>query len=301
MEKKIGFIGLGEMGKWMACNVVQAGFDLTVFDMNLDAVKFLTDHGAKAAASAADLAGRAEWIFLSLPNTAVVEEVIFGDKGLIHGVGTGALIVDCGTTGYLQTMDFERRLREKEILFADAPVSGMEARAKEGTLTMMFGGDEAVFDQIKPVLDVMSNKVLHMGKVGSGQLTKLVNQLLFNISCAAIAEVLPMAAKLGLDPEKVTEVVTSGTGRSFAAEFFAPLALDGIFNKGYPLKHAYKDMISASEISAQHKIPLPMVHACATTYQMALAEGFEDQGKGAMIRVFERLLDVKFRRKKEEA
>ncbi|MCG7850933.1 MAG: NAD(P)-dependent oxidoreductase, partial [Methanosarcinaceae archaeon] len=192
-------------------------------------------------------------------------------------------------------------LREKEILFADAPVSGMEARAKEGTLTMMFGGDEAVFDQIKPVLDVMSNKVLHMGKVGSGQLTKLVNQLLFNISCAAIAEVLPMAAKLGLDPEKVTEVVTSGTGRSFAAEFFAPLALDGIFDKGYALKHAYKDMISASEISAQHKIPLPMVHACATTYQMALAEGFGDQGKGAMIQVFERLLGVKFRRNKKEA
>ena len=299
MERKIGFIGLGEMGKWMACNVAQAGFDLTVFDMNPDAVTFLTDHGAKAAASAADLAERAEWIFLSLPNTAVVEEVIFGDKGLMQGAGTVSLIVDCGTTGYLQTMDFERRLREKGILFADAPVSGMEARAKEGTLTVMFGGEKTVFDQITPVLNTMSNKVLHMGQVGSGQLTKLVNQLLFNISCAAIAEVLPMAAKLGLDPEKVTEVVTSGTGRSFAAEFFAPLALDGIFDKGYPLKHAYKDMISASEISAHHKIPLPLVHACTTTYQMALAEGFGDEGKGAMIKVFERILDVEFRKRKE--
>ena len=299
MERKIGFIGLGEMGKWMACNVAQAGFNLTVFDMKPDAVTFLTDHGAKAAASAADLAERAEWIFLSLPNTAVVEEVIFGDKGLMQGAGTVSLIVDCGTTGYLQTMDFERRLREKGVLFADAPVSGMEARAKEGTLTVMFGGEKTVFDQITPVLNTMSNKVLHMGQVGSGQLTKLVNQLLFNISCAAIAEVLPMAAKLGLDPEKVTEVVTSGTGRSFAAEFFAPLALHGIFDKGYPLKHAYKDMISASEISAHHKIPLPLVHACTTTYQMALAEGFGDEGKGAMIKVFERILDVEFRKRKE--
>ena len=301
MGKKIGFIGLGEMGKWMARNVMRAGYDLTVLDMDPGSVKFLTDQGAGSATTAKELAGRVDWIFLSLPSTAVVEEVIFGEVGIVEGARTGSLVVDCGTTGYLPTLDFEKRLKERNIGFADAPVSGMEARAKEGTLTVMFGGDEAVFDQIKPVLDVMSNKVLHMGKVGSGQLTKLVNQLLFNISCAAIAEVLPMAAKLGLDPEKVTEVVTSGTGRSFAAEFFAPLALDGIFDKGYALKHAYKDMISASEISAHHKIPLPMVHACATTYQMALAEGFEDQGKGAMIQVFERLLDVKFRRKKEEA
>lgn len=299
MEKKVGFIGLGEMGKWMARNVVRAGFDLTVFDMNPDAVKFVTDQGAKAAASAADLAEKTEWIFLSLPNTAVVEEVIFGDKGLIHGAGTGFVIVDCGTTGYLQTMDFERRLSEKGILFADAPVSGMEARAKDGTLTVMFGGTKTVFDQIMPVFDAMSNKVLHVGQVGSGQLTKLVNQLLFNINCAAMAEILPMAVKLGLDPEKVTEVVTSGTGRSFAVEFFAPLALDGIFDKGYALKNAYKDMISASEISAHHKIPLPMVHACATTYQMALAGGFGDEGKGAMIKVFERILGVEFRKRKE--
>jgi 3-hydroxyisobutyrate dehydrogenase-like beta-hydroxyacid dehydrogenase len=299
MEKKIGFIGLGEMGKWMACNVAQSGFDLTVFDMNPDAVKFLTDRGAKAVASAADLAGRVEWILLSLPNTAVVEEVIFGQEGIVQGAKAGSLIVDCGTTGYLATVDFEKRLKEEGILFADAPVSGMEARAKAGTLTVMFGGDKTLFEQILPLLEVMSNKVLHMGQVGNGQLTKLVNQLLFNISCAAIAEVLPMAAKLGLDPEKVTEVVTSGTGRSFAAEFFAPLALEGIFDKGYPLKHAYKDMISASEISAHRKIPLPLVHACATTYQMALAEGLGDMGKGAMIKVFERMLDVEFRKGKK--
>ena len=301
MEKKIGFIGLGEMGKWMALNVMQANFDLTVLDVNPDAVRFLTDQGAKSAISPAELAHQVGWIFLSLPNSAIVEEVVFGEKGLIQGAEPGQIIVDCGTTSYLPTLEFEKRLREQGVTFADAPISGMEARAKEGTLTAMVGADKAVFHQIRPVLDAMSNKVLHMGGVGSGQLTKLVNQLLFNISCAAIAEILPMAAKLGLDPEKVTEVVTSGTGRSFAAEFFAPLAIDGIFNKGYPLKHAYKDMISAAEISAHHRIPLPLVHACTTTYQMALAEGFGDEGKGAMIKVFEGILGTKFRKRKEGA
>jgi 3-hydroxyisobutyrate dehydrogenase-like beta-hydroxyacid dehydrogenase len=133
--------------------------------------------------------------------------------------------------------------------------------------------------------------------VGSGQLTKLVNQLLFNISAAAIAELLPMAVKLGLDPEKVTEVVTTGTGRSFAAEFFAPLALENRFDEGYPLKDAYKDMISAAEISAREKIPLPLVHTATTTYQMALTEGYGSESKGAMIKVFERILGVKFRKR----
>jgi len=301
MDKKIGFIGLGQMGRWMALNVLNAAFDLTVYDLNPEAVTFLTDTGAKHSDSPARLATQADWIFLSLPNTAVVEEIIFGEKGLAIKAKAGSVIVDCGTTSYLPTLDFETRLRKLGIIFVDAPVSGMEARAKEGTLTIMVGSEKNIFDRIKPVMDVMSNRILHMGDVGSGQLTKLVNQLLFNISCAAIAELLPMAAKLGLDPEKVTEVITSGTGRSFAAEFFAPLALHNVFDKGYPLKHAYKDMVSAAEISAQEKIPLPMVQAATTTYQMALAEGLGDQGKGAMIKVFERILGVEFRKQREEA
>ncbi len=300
MDKRIGFIGLGQMGKWMAVNLVKAGFEVIVYDLNAKATQFLIDQGAKTAGSPAELAGQADWIFLSLPNTAVVEQVIFGENGLAQEAKPGAIIVDCGTTSYLPTLDLGERLKGREVIFADAPVSGMEARAKEGTLTIMFGGDEEVFHQVRPALDAMGNKILHMGGIGSGQLTKLANQLLFNISCAAIAEILPMAAKLGLDPEKVTQVVTTGTGRSFAAEYFAPFILENRFDQGYPLKAAYKDMISAAEISAQEKIPLPLVHAATTTYQMALAEGLGDQGKGAMIKVFERILGVEFRKRKED-
>jgi 3-hydroxyisobutyrate dehydrogenase-like beta-hydroxyacid dehydrogenase len=299
MKERIGFIGLGQMGKWMALNVMKAGFDLTVFDMSGEAVRFLTDQGAKSVPSATQLAGAVDWIFLSLPNTAIVEDVLFGEAGVVHGAASGSIIVDCGTPSYMPTLEIHRRLEAAGITFADAPVSGMEARARGGTLTIMFGGAEPVFDRVRPVLDAMGNKVINMGGVGSGQLTKLVNQLLFNISAAAIAEVLPMAVKLGLDPEKVTEVVTTGTGRSFAAEFFAPLALKNRFDQGYPLKDAYKDMISAAEICAHKKIPLPLVHAATTTYQMALAEGYGDESKGAMIKVFERLLDVRFRKKTE--
>lgn len=296
MKEKIGFVGLGQMGKWMARNVMKAGFDLTVFDINQEAVKFLTEQGAASARNPMELASQVDWVFLSLPNTEIVENVLFGEDGVVASAKPGLILLDFGTTNYLPTLEFDRRLKERGIVFGDAPVSGMEARAEEGSLTIMFGGERKVFDQVRIALEAMGNKIIHMGEVGSGQLTKLINQLLFNISAAAIAEVLPMAAKMGLDPEKVTQVITTGTGRSFAAEFFTPLILEGRFDQGYPLKSAYKDMISAAEICAHQKIPLPLVQAATTTYQMALADGHGEEGKGAMIKVFERILDVKFRK-----
>jgi len=296
IKTKVGFIGLGQMGKWLALNVMRAGFDLTVLDVSPHAVQFLAGQGAKSAATPAEMAAQVEWVFLSLPNTEIVERVVLGQAGLVDGAKPGLVIVDCGTTNYMATLDFARRLGERGIVFADMPVSGMEARAKDGTLTIMCGGDMAMLETVRPALHAMGNKIIHMGDIGSGQLTKLINQLLFNINVAALAEVLPMAAKLGLDPDQVAQVVTTGTGRSFAAEFFIPHILEDRFDQGYALKHAYKDMISAAEISAHRQIPLPLVHAATTTYQMALLDGLGDRDKGAMIQVFERILGVEFRK-----
>jgi len=297
MDKKIGFIGLGQMGKWMALNLVKAGFEVWVQDIDPQAVAFVENQGARSAKTPSEIAAQTEWIFLSLPNTEIVETVILGKEGIIQGGKPGLIVVDLSTIGYLATLTINEKLNASGIMFADAPVSGMETRAQEANLTIMFGGDEPILEKLRPALDVIGNKIVHMGKVGSGQLTKLINQLLFNISCAGVAEVLPMAAKLGLDPEKVTQVVTTGTGRSFAAEFFVPLALENRFDQGYPIKHAYKDLISAAEISAHQKIPLPVVQAATATFQMALAEGFGDESKGSLIKVFERMLGVEFRKK----
>lgn len=301
MTAKIGFIGLGTMGKWMALNLLKAGFPTKVYDINPEAVRFLTGQGAEAATSPADVAGQVDWLFLSLPDTEVVEKAIFGENGIAQRAKTGLVLVDLSTISYMPTLEINRRLKEKGILFADAPVSGMEARAREAKLTVMFGGDEGLFRTLKPALDAIGNQIVYMGGVGSGQLTKLINQLLFNISCAGLAEVLPMAVKLGLDPEQVTQVVTTGTGRSFAADFFLPLTLKNQFDEGYPVKAAYKDMISAAEISAHKGIPLPVVNATAVTFQMAMAQGYGDLSKGGLIRVFEKMLNTEFRSKKKEA
>jgi 3-hydroxyisobutyrate dehydrogenase-like beta-hydroxyacid dehydrogenase len=301
MTAKIGFIGLGTMGKWMALNMVKAGFPVKVYDINPAAVQFLTGQGAEAAKSPADVAGRVDWLFLSLPDTEVVEKAIFGENGVAQGAKAGLVLVDLSTISYMPTLEINRRLKEKGIVFADAPVSGMEARAKEAKLTVMFGGEEGLFQTLKPAFDAIGNQIVYMGGVGSGQLTKLINQLLFNISCAGLAEVLPMAVKLGLDPEKIAQVVTTGTGRSFAADFFLPLTLKNQFDEGYPVKAAYKDMISAAEISAHKGIPLPVVNATAVTFQMAMAQGHGDLSKGGLIRVFEKMLNTEFRSKKKEA
>ena len=297
MIAKTGFIGLGTMGKWMALNMLKAGFPVRVYDINPAAIPFLTGQGAATADSPAEVAGQVDWLFLSLPDTEVVEKAIFGENGVAQGARPGLVLVDLSTIGYIPTLEINRKLLEKGILFADAPVSGMEARAKEAQLTVMFGGDESLFQTVRPALEAIGNQIVYMGGIGSGQLTKLINQLLFNISCAGLAEVLPMAVKLGLDPEKVAQVVTTGTGRSFAADFFIPLTLENRFDEGYPVKSAYKDLISAAEISAHKGIPLPVVNATAVTFQMAIAEGFGDLSKGGLIRLFEKLLKTEFRKK----
>lgn len=298
MKPKVGFIGLGEMGKWMALNIGKAGFPLTVYDIKPDAVKVLVENGAKAAKSPADVADQTDYVMLSLPDTQAVEDVIWGKNGLLNRLSSGSILVDLSTINYKATINIEKKLKAKGVIFIDAPVSGLEARAKDGTLTVMIGGDPDAAQKIRPVLDAIGNKVVYMGKGGNGQITKLVNQLSYNISCAAMAELLPMAVKLGLDPAAFYDVVTTGSGQTFALSFFTPRILDNEFKQGYPLKRAYKDMVSAAEISVQEKIPLPVFFAALQTYQLALLEGHGEENKGAMVKVWERALGVEVRRKK---
>lgn len=297
MRPRVGFIGLGEMGKWMALNIVKAGYPLTVYDIKADLITVLIESGASAAGNSTEVARNRDFVFLSLPDTEVVEEVILGDHGLIRGLSPGSVVIDLSTINYLSAVRIEEELRARGVVFIDAPVSGMEARAREATLSIMVGGDPGTVEKVRPLLNAIGNNIVYMGKSGNGQLTKLVNQLLFNISAAAMAEVLPMAVKLGLDPEAVCRVVTAGTGRTLALEFFAPYVLENNFQPGYPLIKAYKDMVSAAEISAREQIPLPVFSGAMQTYQMALAQGLGNENKGAMIKVWEKALGVEVRRK----
>lgn len=299
MKKKIGFIGLGQMGKWMALNLLKGGFELIVFDICQDAMAFLTEKGANKANSPADLARQTDWIFLSVPNSNIAEQVVFGQDGIIKGAKKNQIVIDLGTSNYMWTKDFSDRLKDNAIYFSDAPVTGMEDRAKDASLTIMFGGDKDILEQIRPVFEKLGNQIIHMGDVGSGQLSKMINNVLFNVHLAALAEVLPMAAQLGLEPEKISQVINTGSGQSFASNVFIPKILDNRFDHGYPMSHAYKDMVNICEISLREQIPIPVVNAAFSTYQTALKSGYGQEDKGAMIKIYEKLLNVEFRKKKD--
>jgi 3-hydroxyisobutyrate dehydrogenase-like beta-hydroxyacid dehydrogenase len=294
---QIGFVGLGQMGRHMARNMAcRSGEPLVLYDVSPASYSQFRDLDVRTLDRVEEIAG-CDLLFFSLPDTQVVKETV---RKIAGRMGSGQIIADLSTISYMGTLELSRDLREKGISYLDAPVSGMEARARDATLTVMCGGDPRVFEQVRPYFAHIGNQTFYMGESGSGQLAKLINQLLFDINVAALAEILPMAARLGLDCEKVGAIVNSGTGRSYASEFFIPRILARDFSQGYPLGHAYKDLVSAAELSAHEMIPLPVLQAAAATYQKALLDGFGKEDKGAMIKVFERFLGVEYRAKKEE-
>ena len=288
---KIGFSGLGQMGKPMAMNLSKCGQPLVVNDISDKSFAEFKAKGIDATTNIQDFAA-CDIIFLCLPNTEIVNAVLFGQKGLFDLLKPGQIVCDLSTINYTTSVEIAKKLSDKGVKFMDAPVSGMEARAIDGTLTVMCGGEEALYNELMPYFKCMGNNIMFMGTYGCGQLTKAINNILFDINIAGFAEMLPVAIKLGLDPEKICSVINSSSGRSYASEFFIPRILKRNFGDGYPLAHAYKDLVCGAEISAQLGLPLPVMHAATTTYQMALLEGYGEKDKGAMTCVFERLLDI---------
>jgi 3-hydroxyisobutyrate dehydrogenase-like beta-hydroxyacid dehydrogenase len=288
---KVGFAGLGQMGKPIALNLLKSGGELIVLDRTDQSFAAFHERGATCTTQVGDLAA-AEVIFLCLPNSDVVEQLVLGAGGLLSHLKAKQTVVDLSTISVSATHRLARALEEKEIAFLDAPISGMEARAVDGTLTVMCGGSRETFDRVNPLLEHIGSTILFMGPAGSGQLTKLINQLLFDINAAALGEILPMAVKMGLDADLVGEVINNGTGRSYASEFFIPRILRRHFSDGYPMSHAYKDLVSGAELGARQCIPMPVLAAATATYQSALLRGHGEKDKGGMVHVFEELLGI---------
>ncbi|TMV04289.1 NAD(P)-dependent oxidoreductase [Ruegeria sediminis] len=283
-----GFVGLGQMGLPMARRLAGVT-DVVAYDRKGRDVQGLNTADTPEGLANCDV------LLTCLPDGKVVESMLFGDARLAEALPVGATVIDTSTTSHGTALRLGKRLSELGIGFLDAPISGMQKRAEDGTLTMMVGGDPEMLGRHQDMLGSMASKILHVGPVGAGQLAKLVNQLLFDINMAALAEILPISAKLGLDPDQVAEIVNSGTGRSYASEFFVPNILRGVFDKGYPMQAAYKDLIAGAEVTAENAFPAPVLAAATATYQQALAEGLGAEDKGAMIKVFERMIGAEFR------
>ena len=295
---KFSFIGLGQMGKPIALNLLKNESDFIACDINEDVLTDIKDKGIKTTISDNEAAD-ADIIFLCLPDTYVVEEVLISKNGIIDLLKEGQIIVDFSTISYLSAVKIADILEKKGVEFLDAPISGRKSRAEEGTLAIMCGGKEEIYNKVKPYMDYMGNQIVYMGKSGNGQLSKMINNCIYDINIAGIAEMLPFAVKLGLDPEKIGQVINNGTGRSNASEFFIPNMLERNFSYGFTMNKAYKDLVSAAEVSSKMSIPLPVLNAATLTYQMALLKGYGDDYKGAMIQVYEELLGVKYEKKND--
>ena len=285
-ERVVGFIGLGRMGSGMARNLLKAGVPLVVWDVLPEAGRSLTEDGASVAADPAALAASAELIFLCVPSDKEAGEVLFGERGLVGGGRTPA-VVDTTTMNHRAARRLARRAREAGAVYADCPVSGMPLRAEQGTLTMMFGGSAELFALSKPYLDVMGEFVVHCGDAGMGQLMKAVNNIVYDVNIAAFCEILPFAVKAGLQPAQLAEVLTTGNARSFASEHFVPRIMERRFEGDFSLRAAYKDIVNIQEAAAQLDASLPLVEAMVSIYRAAIEKGFGDEPKSAMVKVYE--------------
>lgn len=271
----IALVGLGAMGRSIALHLAnKRGSEsekVVALDADPASLEGLVAPGLVATMERRMIAG-AEVLFLCLPDGDVVEAVLFGADGVAASLADGAIVVDLSTTAHGKALEIGRMLAAQGKKFIDAPVSGAPAGAAAGTLTVMCGGDSETFEAVRPLLARIGTTVLHMGPCGSGQLTKTINNVLYDINIAALAEVLPMAVAMGLDPEKLGQVVTTSTSRSYASQYFVPRILKGLFDEGYPLAKAYKDLVSAAAVAAEGNFPMPVTAAATATYQTALRQ-----------------------------
>ena len=278
------------MGLGMTSNLVKAGVPLTVFDARAEPMEACIELGASAAADSADLASRVEYLFLCLPSETEVADVLFGERGIVAKAHGGLLIVDTTTMNRRATLQLAEKSEKVGLSYSDCPISGMPFRAENGTLTMMFGGSSEMFAEARPYLDIMGEFVVHCGDVGMGQLMKAVNNIIYNVNIAAFCEVMPLAVKAGLAPDKLAEVLTTASSRSFASEYFMPRILDRKFDSDFSMQAAYKDIVNIQEVAARFQASMPVVDAMVATYEAALDMDLGDQPKSAMIKVYEQQL-----------
>ena len=293
--KKIGFIGLGIMGRPMALNLVKAGYALTVYDLNPDPVKALVAAGATEGKSCQDCAERTEVVITMLPNSPEVKEAVLGDKGVLDGVKAGMILVDMSSIAPLVSQEIAAKLAKKGVEMLDAPVSGGEPKAIDGTVSIMVGGKQAIFDEVKDMLLVMGGSAVLVGAIGSGNTTKLANQIIVALNIAAMSEAMVLAAKAGVDAEKVYQAIRGGLAGSTVLDAKVPLALKGNFKPGFRIELHIKDLANALDTAHEIGVPLPLTSSVMEIMQALKVDGKAGDDHGGLIQFYEKLAQVEVR------
>ncbi|KYZ77945.1 2-hydroxy-3-oxopropionate reductase [Anaerosporomusa subterranea] len=292
----IGFIGLGIMGKPMSKNLLKAGYKLLVMDKNQSAVAEVVAAGASAAATAKEVAEQCDVIITMLPNSPHVKEVVLGENGIIDGAKPGTVVIDMSSIAPLVSREVADKLRVKGVEMLDAPVSGGEPKAIEGTLSVMVGGKQEVFEKCYPIMKAMAGSVVLTGDVGAGNVTKLANQVIVALNIAAMSEALVLAAKAGVEPELVYQAIRGGLAGSTVLDAKAPLVMDRKFNPGFRINLHIKDLQNVLDTSHEVGVSLPLTAAVMEIMQALKVDGMGDNDHGALIRYYEKMAQIEVKR-----
>ena len=291
----IGFIGLGIMGKPMAKNLLKAGYSLTVNDLSKDAVAEVVAAGAKALLSAKEVAAVSDVIITMLPNSPHVKEVVLGKGGVIEGAKPNTILVDMSSISPIVSREVSSELAKKQVIMLDAPVSGGEPKAVDGSLAIMVGGPEDAFAKVEKILAVMGGSVTLVGEIGSGNITKLANQIMVAANIAGMSEALVLATKANVDPEKVFKAIRGGLAGSTVLDAKAPLVLAGNFKPGFRIDLHIKDLQNVLDTAKSVDTPSPISEAAITMMKSLSSEGKGSDDHGGLIQWYEKQAKVEVR------
>lgn len=293
---EIGFIGLGIMGKPMSKNLIKAGYKLIVLDKNEHAVSEVVACGAQSATSAKEVAEKSDIIITMLPNSPQVKEVILGENGVIDGARKGTVVIDMSSIAPLVSREIAEMLAEKGIDMLDAPVSGGEPKAIEGTLSVMVGGEKAIFEKCFDVMKAMAGSVVLTGSIGAGNITKLANQIVVALNIAAVSEALVLASKAGVEPDLVFQAIRGGLAGSTVLDAKAPLMMDRKFNPGFRINLHIKDLSNVLDTSHELGVPLPLTASVMEMMQAVKADGEGNSDHCSLVKYYEKLAHVEVTR-----
>jgi 2-hydroxy-3-oxopropionate reductase len=289
----VGYIGLGLMGKSIARNILKAGFSLVVHNRSRGAVRELVAEGAQEAHSPAEAASRSQVVFTNLPDTPDVLEVALGAGGVIEAARPGLIFVDNSTIQPSAARQIAAALSEKGVLCLDAPVSGGDIGAREGTLSIMVGGPGEALEQVMPIFQAMGKKVTHVGEAGAGQIAKACNQIMVAAQMVAMGELLMFARKAGADPLKVIEAIKGGAAQCWTLDVKTPRLFAGNRQPGFKAYMQAKDLGIVLETGRQYRIPLPSAAVDAQLYNAMLEMDMAGLDNSAVIGVLETLAGIK--------
>lgn len=290
---KVGFIGLGIMGKPMVMNLLKGGWTTTVYDINREAVNQLVEAGALAATSPKELAAGSDVVITIVPNAAIVKTLLDAPDGILAGAKPGTAIIDMSSVSPVDSQKFAAMTKEKGCPFLDSPVSGGEPGAINGTLAFMIGGDEAVVEKYRPVLMSMGKTITVVGPSGSGSVAKLANQVIVNLNIAAVAEALILAQKAGADPEKVYQAIRGGLAGSVVLDAKAPMMYSRNFKPGGTLAINLKDITNVMDTAQSLDVPLVLTAQLKQIMHSLKADGHIMDDHSGIVQFYEKISGIK--------